>query len=80
MMTALIVDWPTGRLVFSGPSTGTKYGWEAARDGETVEVDEADVPELLTLTYRKGCNCTGGGGDNETKNYFRRKVPLVSQE
>jgi hypothetical protein len=75
MNVTLYVDWTGGRLAFNGPATGTRYGWEATRDGQTVEIDEADVPELLKLTYSRGCHCTGGTGDNETKHYFLESAP-----
>lgn len=74
----LIAQGPLGaRLNFTGPSTRRPYTWFAATDGETIEVDEADVPGLLELTYKTGqdCGCSGhvpvAQGNNIRVNYFR---------
>lgn len=77
----LFAQGPNGaRINFTGPATGKTYTWFAATDGETVAVEEADVPELLKLTFKVGRDCGCGGvpaaqGNNMSVNYFSTSRP-----
>ena len=60
----------SNRVVLEGPVTGKRYEYLPRRDRGRVEVEDADVEELLKLVRESGCGCSKPGMGESIKVKF----------
>ena len=68
-MTSLRLNHYGDKIVAIGSVTGNRYEW--IRPNQlALDVDERDVPELLTRKYKQGCDCSKYNGSFEAVQYL----------